>query len=66
MEIAASVGRSIRSRLERKRRVYEQATGVRPARVILATASIYSVRAQQLREAGIEVIEPEELDDPEE
>ena len=66
VEIAASVGRSIRSRLERKRRVYEQATGVRPARVILATASIYSVRAQQLREAGIEVIEPEELDDPEE
>ena len=66
VEIAASVGRSIRSRLERKRRVYEQATGVRPARVILATASIYSVRAQQLRAAGIEVIEPEELDDAEE
>ena len=63
VEIAASVGRTIQSRLERKRRLYEEATGVRPARVILATAWIYSERANQLREAGIEVIEPEELDD---
>ena len=63
VEIAASVGRTIQSRLERKRRMYEQATGMRPARVILAVASIHSVRAQQLREAGIEVIEPEEPDD---
>ena len=60
VEFAASVGRTIRARLERKRRLYEEATGVRPTRVILATASIYSRRADELRKAGIEVIEPEE------
>ena len=60
VEFAASVGRTIRARLERKRRLYEEATGVRPTRVILATASIYSRRAEELRKAGIEVIEPEE------
>ncbi len=60
VEFAASVGRTIRPRLERKRRLYEEATGVRPTRVILATASIYSRRAEELRKAGIEVIEPEE------
>ena len=63
VEIAASVGRTILSRLERKRRLYEESTGVRPARIILATAEIHSVRAEQLRQAGIEVIEPEERDD---
>ena len=60
VEIAASVGRAIGTRLERKRRLYEEHTGVRPARVILATASIHSRRAQELRKMGIEVIEPEE------
>ena len=60
VEIAASVGRAIGTRLERKRRLYEERTGVRPARVILATASIHSRRAQDLRQMGIEVIEPEE------
>ena len=63
VEIASSVGRTIQTRLERKRRLYEESTGVRPARVILATASIHSARAHQLRQAGIEVIEPEEADD---
>ena len=62
IEIAASVGRTIQTRLERKRRLYEEATGVRPARVILATASIHSRRAQELRQIGIDVIEPEETD----
>lgn len=62
VEIAASVGRTIGERLERKRRLYEESTGVRPERVILATASIHSRRAQELRESGIEVIEPEETD----
>ena len=62
VEIAASAGPTIRTRLERKRRLYEEATGVRPARVILATASIHSRRAQELRQIGIEVIEPEETD----
>lgn len=60
VEFAASVGRTIRARLERKRRLYEEATGMRPTRVILATASIYSRRAEELRKSGIEVIEPEE------
>ena len=64
IEIAASVGRTIQARLERKRRLYEESTGVRPARVILATASIHSRRAHELRQVGIEVIEPEETDGP--
>ncbi len=62
VEIAASVGASIQERLERKRRLYTEATGVPPVRVLLATADIYSYRAQALREAGIEVIEPAEAD----
>jgi hypothetical protein len=65
VEIAASVGRTIQTRLERKRRLYEESTGVSPARVILATASIHSRRAQELRENGIEVVEPEETEGPE-
>ena len=62
VEIAASVGSSIQERLERKRQLYTEATGVAPVRVLLATADIYSYRAQALREAGIEVIEPAEAD----
>ena len=65
VEIAASVGPSIKTRLERKRRLYEESTGVSPTRVILATASIHSRRAQELRENGIEVVEPEEPEGPE-
>ena len=65
VEIAVAVGRTIQSRLERKCRLYEESTGVRPARVILATADIRSFRAEQLRQAGIVVIEPElDCDDP--
>lgn len=64
VEIAASAGRTIQKRLERKRSLYEEATGVRPSRVILATASIHTQRASALRQAGIEVIEPEEVDTP--
>ena len=60
VEIAASAGPKIQERLERKRKTYAEATGVVPARVVLATASIHSRRAQALREAGFEVIEPEE------
>ena len=62
--IAASVGPSIKTRLERKRRVYQESTGVNPTRVILATASIHSRRAQELRDSGIEVVEPEETEGP--
>ena len=64
VEIAASVGRTIQARLERKRRLYEESTGVSPARVILAATSIHSRRAHDLRQMGIEVIEPEEIDGP--
>ena len=64
VEIAASVGRTIQTRLERKRRLYEESTGVSPACVILAAASIHSRRAHDLRQMGIEVIEPEEIDGP--
>ena len=60
VEITASAGPKTQERLERKRRIYTKATGVVPARVVLATASIHSRRAQALREAGFEVIEPEE------
>ena len=60
VEIAASVGADIQDRLERKRQLYIEATGVTPVRVLLATAHIHSHRAQALREAGIEVIEPPE------
>ena len=62
VEIAASVGPTIQERLERKRRLYREATGITPARVILATAAIHSQRAQALRQMGIEVIEPEEIE----
>ena len=65
VEIAASVGPSIKTRLERKRRLYQESTGVSPTRVILATASIHSRRAQELRQNGIEVVEPEETEGPE-
>ena len=60
VEITASAGPDVQQRLEQKQRLYTEATGVAPARVILVTASIHSRRAQALREAGFEVIEPEE------
>ena len=60
VEITASAGPKTQERLERKRRLYIATTGVTPARVILATAAIHSRRAQALRDAGFEVIEPEE------
>jgi hypothetical protein len=62
VEIAASVGPSIQERLERKRRLYTETTGIAPTRLILATASIHSQRAQALRQLGIEVIEPEDIE----
>jgi len=60
VEISASVGPNIQERLERKRHIYTEATGVVPVRVILVTAAIHSRRAQLLRDAGFKVIEPEE------
>ncbi len=60
VEITARAKSNIQQRLERKQELYIQTTGVCPTRVILAVASIHSQRAQALREAGFEVIEPEE------
>ena len=59
VEIAASVGQKIEERLERKRRLYTESTGIAPTRIIIATADIHSRRAQILRDKGIEVIEPD-------
>ncbi len=60
VEIVTGPGRNIQEQLERKRQLYTEATGVMPARVVLAVDSIHSRRAQQLRDAGFEVIEPED------
>ena len=60
VEIAASAGKTIQKRLERKRDLYIQETGITPTRVVLVTSAIHSRRAQSLRDAGFEVIEPEE------
>ena len=65
--MSASLGASaptIKTRLERTRRVYEESTGTTPTRVILATASIHSRRAQELQRIGIEVIEPDDAEGP--
>ena len=59
VEISASVGRDILKKLQRKRHLYIDETGVTPARVLLAVGSIHSRRANALCEAGFEVIEPE-------
>ena len=64
VEIVSCVGRTIQQRLERRRNLYEEATGVRPSRVILAAGWIHTQRATALRQAGYEVIEPEEIDLP--
>ncbi len=61
LEIAASAERGILTRWERKRRLYVKETGVMPARVIYAVAGINSRLAQSLRDAGIDVVEPEEV-----
>ena len=60
IEISASVGQDILRKLQRKRQLYTDDTGVVPARFLLVVGSIHSRRATTLREAGFEVIEPEE------
>ena len=59
VEISASTSQNMGERLERKRRLYTEDTGIAPTRVILATAAIHSRHAQALRNKGIEVIEPD-------
>ena len=60
IEIAASAGPNILKRLQRKRQIYIEETGIVPERFLLAVGSIHSKRAEALRGAGFEVIEPEE------
>jgi len=60
VEISASVGPGVLRSLEHKRQLYIDETGIKPARFILAVGSIYSRRAEALRAAGFDVIEPEE------
>lgn len=59
IEIAASVGPKIVERLKRKRQLYMDETGITPHRFLLAVGSIHSRRAEQVRAAGFELIEPE-------
>ncbi len=63
VEIMASAGRTIVQRMDRKRRIYTEETGIAPKRFLVVVGSIHSQRAQQLRSAGFEVIEPEADDD---
>jgi hypothetical protein len=59
IEISASIGKDILKKLQRKRQLYADETGIMPARFLLAVGSILSHRADALRQAGFEVIEPE-------
>ena len=59
IEIAASTKRNIVQRLQRKRERYSEEMGVVPARFLYVVGSIYSRRAEELRQAGFEVLEPE-------
>ncbi|MDM8525798.1 DUF3782 domain-containing protein [Desulfococcaceae bacterium HSG8] len=60
IEIMASVKANIQDRLIRKRQLYIDETGVTPSRFLVAVGSIHSRRAESLRAAGFEVVEPEE------
>jgi hypothetical protein len=60
VEIAAHAKRDMQKRLERKRDLYTRVTGVTPARVILAVGAIHYRQVEALRQAGFEVIEPED------
>jgi hypothetical protein len=59
VEITASASKNMQARLERKRDLYTRVKGVQPTRFILATSAIHSRRAESLRAAGFDVIEPE-------
>ena len=60
IEIAASVRRNILERLDRKKSLYVSEVGVEPARNILAVGTINSRSVQIIRDAGIEVVEPDD------
>ena len=63
IELTASVGPNILERLQRKRQLYIDETGVTPARFLLVAGAIHSRRAEALRAAGFEVIEPEDTEE---
>jgi len=58
--IAASVRRNILERLDRKKALYISEVGIVPARIILAVGTINSRSAQIIRDAGFEVVEPDD------
>ena len=60
VEIAASVRRNVLDRLARKKDIYTSEVGIEPARIILAVGTINSRSAQIIRDAGFEVIEPDD------
>jgi len=60
IEIAASVRRNILERLDRKKALYISEVGIVPARIILAVGTINSRAAQIIRDAGFEVVEPDD------
>ncbi len=60
VEIAASVRRNVLERLARKKDIYTSEVGIEPARIILAVGTINSRSAQIIRDAGFEVIEPDD------
>ena len=60
IEIAASVRRDILERFRRKKSLYIAEMGIVPTRIILAVGRINSYSAQALRDAGIDVIEPDD------
>ena len=60
VEIAASVRRNVLERLARKKDIYTFEVGIEPARIILAVGTINSRSAQIIRDAGFEVIEPDD------
>ena len=60
IEIAAGVRRNILERLDRKKNLYISEVGIVPVRIILAVGTINSHSVQIIRDAGIEVIEPDD------
>lgn len=63
IELTASVGPNILERLQRKRQLYIDETGITPSRFLLVAGAIHSRRAETLRAAGFEVIEPEDTEE---
>lgn len=63
IELTASVGPNILERLQRKRQLYIDETGITPSRFLLVAGAIHSRRAETLRAAGFEVIEAEDTEE---